>query len=358
MKIAEVMGQFKMPCFFKEYDEVVIIAPTGAGKTTLLLDHFKHNDGVILYLSPLRALADECFERLEKEFGKKLIKRLNDREKLEKFLIDLKDNKKRFGVATVENIPEGYLEEMRNNGRVLIVFDEIHLFFHWGENFRPVLLERYYEARINELKILSLTATLSAENLSMYQTFSSLLGASTILIDLGNYGLKRNPKMIHYFHHNQKKYLYKEFWRKLERKEKKETILVFVAFRNEVDELVDRLTRMGYLAIGCVSGEVEKFKQAIVKQKDSNQSFDVIVATTCLSHGVNLPALCAVFLFYPIQHRDFWVQMVGRAGRRGEEFEVFEMNGFDESGQLRPSRDLKVRELKNSFKNYFLDLWG
>lgn len=358
MKIAEVFEHIKISSLFKEYDEVVMVAPTGAGKTSLLLEHFKHDDGAILYISPLRALADECFDRLEKEFGKKLIKRLNEKEKLEQFLNDLKNNKKRFAVATVENIPEGYLEELKNIDKVLLVFDEIHLFFHWGENFRPVLLERYYEARNNEIKILSLTATLSAEAIGQYQTFSEFSGANVLLINLGNYGLKSNPKVIHYFNHNQKKYLYKEFWRRLERKEKNETILVFVAFRNEVDELVDRLNRMGFLAIGCVSGEVENFKKALVEQKKLNQSFDVIVATTCLSHGVNLPALCAVFLFYPIQHRDFWVQMVGRAGRRGEEFEVFEMNGFDESGQLRPPRDLRMRELKNSFKNYFLELWG
>lgn len=341
--------------FHHFYSEILLIAPTGAGKTTLLLEYFDKNSCPILYLSPLRALADECFLRLEKEFGSRRVLRLNEEKKLEKFADDLKEDKKRFAVATIENLFDGYLEHLQEIcPELLIVFDEIHLFFHWGENFRPILLERYYEARFLNLKLLSLTATLSKEQKETYREFSTFLNEKTLVLDLGNYGLKKEPQKIHYFHHGQKEHLFKAFWRRLQKKKKGETFMIFVAYRQEVDDLVFRIQRAGFACLGCVSGEVPRFKEELDRREQDGKKVDVIVATTCLSHGVNLPPLSNVFLFYPIQHRDFWIQMVGRAGRRGEAFEVFEMNGFDEKGQLRKPHTLKLQ----SVKNVFLELWG
>ena len=341
------------------YSEILLVAPTGAGKTSLLIDYFQQNNKSILYVSPLRALADECFIRLQDEFGSKRVLRLNDRKNIELCLDKIKNDQKIFAIGTVENFPDGFFEALQALEKdLLVVFDEIHLFFHWGEGFRPVLLERYYEVKFFEFKVLSLTATFSKDHLEVYEQYAKMIGLKTISLDLGNYGLKKNPQKINYYHQSQKKLLMKSFWRKLYNKKIDETIMVFVAYRNEVDDLISLLRKSGFRSLGCVSGEVANFKKELDYHKGNELKIDVIVATTCLSHGVNLPALNSVFLLYPIQHRDFWIQMVGRAGRRGEEFEVYEMNGFNEQGQLRKKNTLRVLALKNMMKNTILELWG
>ncbi len=357
--ISDIFQIRNLELFFSKYGEVILVAPTGAGKTTFLLELFEKSDQSILYLSPLRALADECYARVEGRFGKAKAIRINKSEHFEKFSNDLEKYKKRFAVATIEHIHNGYLEHLaKSSSRLVIILDESHLVFHWGQGFRPHLYECYYEIRSLCFKLISLTATLSDEQSVLYKEYVELIDEATLVVNLGNYGLKTLPQKINFYHETQKKYIYKDFWRKLNSKKNNETFLVFVAFRNEVDELIEILKRQGVCAIGCVSGEVDRFKNDLLNIENNKMNPDVIVATTCLSHGVNLPSLSAVFLFYPIQHRDFWVQMVGRAGRRGETFEVYEMNGYDSKGIKRKPRDLKLSSLKNSLRHGMYEIIG
>lgn len=357
--LSDLMLTSKIDILLTTYREIMLIAPTGAGKTTMLLEIFENTDNSILFLSPLRALADEVFERTQQKFGGRNVKRIQGEESFELLVRDLEKNKKRFAVATVEHIKNGYLEHLNElTSKLIVVIDEVHLFFHWGNDFRPHLLDCYYEIRFFNMNLLSLTATLSPEQAECYQDYCNLCGESTLIINLGNYGLKKNPEKIHYYHDGQKKLIYRDLWRRLKTKNENETIMVFVAFRKEVDDLIDRFRRHGYCAIGCVSGEVDVFKKTLQSITDNKENLDVIVATTCLSHGVNLPMLSAVFLLYPIQHRDFWVQMIGRAGRRGETFEVYEMNGYDAGGFRRKKTELKICSIKNQLKHGFLDWWG
>lgn len=356
--ITEFLKSKDLNLSLEHYGEVVVVAATGAGKTSMLLDFFTNEEMSILYLSPLRALAEECFFRVENDVGARFTIRLNNQKSHGKFLEDLKKGKKRFAVATVESLADGFLEEIAKlKEKLVVVIDEIHLFFHWGNDFRPFLLEKYFEVKELRLRLLTLTATLSNDQKECYFLHEKLINENALIINLGNYELKTNPKKIHYFSPLQKKIIVKTFYRKLFHKKNQETIIVFVAFRNEVYEMTDRLVRLGFLALGCVSGEVDNFRNALKTCEQNQKNVDVIVSTTCLSHGVNLPKLSSVFLFYPIQHRDFWIQMIGRAGRRGEEFEVYEMNGYNEAGKPRKKIDLKIMCFKNQLRTGLIDIW-
>jgi len=69
----------------------------------------------------------------------------------------------------------------------------------------------------------------------------------------------------------------------------------------------------------CVGGEDSLFSLKVQSEKPPK----FIVATTVLSHGVNLPNISRIFFLYSVKNLDFWIQMVARGGRRGEKFEVF-----------------------------------
>lgn len=343
----------------EDYQEIFFIAPTGAGKTSLILEFFTSNHYHIFYLSPLRALADELEERVTNDLSKGVSRRGYKQDDFSDFIERINVGKKTFFISTVEMIPDGFLEEMQQHQqKIVVVVDEIHLFFHWGEEFRPILLERLYEIKNYQYKQISLTATFSKEQYDRLVLDHHFSNEAVLILDVGNYGLKKDPNAVHFFSPSQKQILEKKFWITVKNKKPQQTILVFLQFRREVDMFVERLQRLGFSAIGCVSGEVEHFRQELRSIMSEGHQPDVIVATTCLSHGVNLPKLSHIFLFYPIAHRDFWIQMVGRGGRRGEDFKVFEMNGYDQKGKLKRKWRKQIECLKNIAEKPFVDLWG
>jgi superfamily II DNA/RNA helicase len=99
--------------------------------------------------------------------------------------------------------------------------------------------------------------------------------------------------------------------------------LIFCHHRHEVDRWCTQFTNKGIRAWGCKGGETREFSQRLLKEDLP----DVIIATSCLSHGVNLPELKRVVLLDK-QAPDWMIhQMRTRAGRRGEAFEVWTMWG-------------------------------
>ena len=107
-----------------------------------------------------------------------------------------------------------------------------------------------------------------------------------------------------------------------------------------------RARRMGLRSIGCVGGEVEIFLKELAER---NEEVDCIFSTTTLSHGVNLPEIKKVFINYEVKNYDFWLQMIGRGGRRGSDYEIYTFDAFNLS---------KKELLKNRMKIYLSDFVG
>lgn len=100
--------------------------------------------------------------------------------------------------------------------------------------------------------------------------------------------------------------------------------LVFCKYRNEVVELTQLFNKVGIKSLGCVGGETGKFQVELAKCSD----LKIIFATSALSHGVNLPSIAEVYLTYKVSCIDFWIQMVGRGGRKGEQFQLHTMEMY------------------------------
>ena len=129
-------------------------------------------------------------------------------------------------------------------------------------------------------------------------------------------------------------------------KKESDVYLVFCSYRSEVDELVARSRRMGLRSLGCVGGEVEGFLKEL---ELTHGAIDCIFSTTTLSHGVNLPEIKKVFINYEVKHYDFWLQMIGRGGRRGADYEVYTFDAFHSD---------KKQLLKSHLINYVTDFVG
>lgn len=195
----------------------------------------------------------------------------------------------------------------------IVIFDEFHLYFFWGDSFRPQMWESFYAlASMSKLTVL-LTATWNQQMQSEFKQFEVQFDEG-LWIDFGNQVLKTYP--VRYV-----KLPGRDWVEDLVTcaPEGKETALIFCAYRDDVFKWGEKLRAQGYRVWTCVGGEARHMRTLI----KSEAAPDYIISTTVLSHGVNLPVISKIYFFYELRDIDFWIQMVARGGRRGEKYEVF-----------------------------------
>lgn len=298
----------------------LMLAPPGWGKTHLLLELFNYPNRFI-FISPLRALAEEFFEKAHEVITTfKVKKRIERAESFKSFY----QKERCLIILTPEMIDNDFLFYLQESeDRPIVIFDEFHLFYYWGESFRPVLWDILMGVATSNSSILALSATMNDDFLHRWKRDFLLNSSQLFLLDLGNQKVKNIPNENYWFPLGLKNIFIKRFLFELRRNHSK-VFLFFCRLRKEVDFWLRFCEREKIPALGCKGGEVLHFVQEL---KDSPKP-SCIFCTTSLSHGVNLPSISKVFISYKVGNPDFWLQMVGRGGRRGEAFEVFSFDSY------------------------------
>lgn len=312
---------------------ILLLAPTGWGKTTLLIDLIKASNHTWIYLAPLRALANEFYFRIVPTIPTtKLIKHHYEVKELIQ-----NGTKPKLLIIT----PELLVEELLNSYEegTNIVFDEIHLFYYWGESFRPTLFECLESILSYPFPCLFLTATLSDTLREKWEEQMKLSLNESFLINIKNHTLKKDPKKIVYT----PRIFRKDVLDHLLSFETKYSKLIFLPYKKEVLSFKLKLQSLGFSVISCIGGETEAFSLELLQTPKP----DFILGTSAISHGVNLPRISLVFTSYSLNNYDFWVQMIGRAGRMGENFEVYSMDHF---------RQTKINYIKSVLYLLFVKL--
>lgn len=303
---------------------VLFLAPPAWGKTRMIEELWREGERGIIFVSPLRALALEVHERFKKNKEVFYLEGQGEWREIQK---DYARAKKPFLVTTPECLHEefyAYLESLEE--KPLVVVDELHLFYIWGESFRPQLFESLMSLALTKCPLLGLSATMSSELITQWKFDFSLSVDHLFLLNLGNQTLLYPPELKHFYFSFFPQMFRRRFIYELLQNEN-ETFLYFCSRRNEVDQWLDFCARRGILALGCKGGEVQGFIQAL-KMYPSPR---VIFSTSALSHGVNLPPLSKVFIGEALGRKDFWLQMAGRGGRKGERYELFSFDEFEGS---------------------------
>lgn len=333
-----------IPELFEKSFFTLLCAPIASGKTRLVVEFYNQSSFKIIYLSPLRALANEVHKNLITR-NQKNVFLAGGESKLEDIFVKFSASDKAFLVATPELLRDDFLDSLKDQ-KVIIVIDEFHLFYYWGEDFRPILHDKLCLLWHLEFPILAVTATMEKEIFEKLEKDLVFHERTWFFLDYGNQLLHRKPKeLISYYGLNQN-LVRRAFFRELEYKKKKDILLYFCSYRDGVDELVFSLKKQGYCALGCVGGEVPRFLEELEEFKDQ---IDCIISTTTLSHGVNLPEIKKVFIDYEVKNYDFWLQMIGRGGRQGSDYEVYSCDPFHLSKKERFFQKIKI---------HFLDFTG
>lgn len=266
----------------KSQELIILTSPPASGKTYWIYSlRQTFRSATFLVISPLRALADEC--RLK------------------------------WGDEILVMTPEEWLS--RKTSAQILIFDEFHLFFYWGDTFRPLMWEMFFEVTQDAQFTFLLTATLNEamkkEITLFYSQFDSIYWMNN-----GNQKLMYKP--FRYVVAPSKKWIQKQYEMESKGKDVK---LIFCQYRNEVFALEKKLISRGFSCVTCVGGE-SKF---MAKRLLECPTPDFIISTTVLSHGVNLPMIKKIYFTYKIENVDFWIQMVARGGRRGDQYQVFSL---------------------------------
>lgn len=284
---------------------ILLTAPPAWGKTRFLLQFMQEHRGKYIYLSPLRALCEEFYDQCSKVYP------TFRREEVEKLSL-LKDF---CLVATAEGLLYGL--GLKRFGHYTIILDEFHLYYHWGNTFRPTLWESLMAVYEERSSLLALSATIEPWQLTSLECEFKGAYSEIFHIDYGNFKLKNPPYrriLINYF---PVKVLQLIMYGYL--LEARGCVLCFVPFRRQAMELAERYKLKGFSALYCIGGSSQEFSLKL-KQKGR---VDIIFATTALSHGVNLPQIKAIFIFYSVRNRSFLLQMMGRGGRKGEKYDLY-----------------------------------
>ena len=292
----------------------LLLAPPAWGKTSLLIELFARGHGHWVYISPLRALAGEFYQRVRCRVNTCYLTSQSDL----RALVQKKGRPPTLIVATPETFGEDGVAWARQRD-ASFVLDEIHLFYLWGESFRPWLREYLYIVGASGQNVVGLTATLSEHWLEQCRREFSWAGYQVCVQDWGNFQWGHPPRSVRYYGPFGANRLRRHFVMGLKRGQ---TSLLFVKTRREVDYWLDFCHRHHLCALGCVGGEVATFQRQLAKIPRPL----AIICTSVLGHGVNLPSFQAVYLSFAVEDAALWLQMGARGGRRGEDFTLHCLN--------------------------------
>lgn len=257
---------------------LLLTSPPATGKTFVIKNLSLELNVPLLVLVPLRALVEEC--------------------------------RKLWPENITVMTPEEWI--LKKEKYDVVILDEFHLNFYWGDTFRPVMWEVFYEISQTADLMLLLTATMNEKMLHEIKFYGATFD-EIVWFNGGNQELKFQPARYLKFS--------AESWpqKNLPFLPKNRVTLIFCQYRQQVKWWEDYLEKKGFTCLTCVGGEASEFSKKLALLPDP----DFIIATTVLSHGVNLPSIGRICFTYKTKNIDFWIQMVARGGRKGEKFEIY-----------------------------------
>lgn len=282
----------------------LLLAPPGWGKTHKILNLIKNSSAQFVFIFPLRALCQEVYISALKA-------------NISTLCLDGKPARKlyeRLDYQLIISTPE--MARGLNFENRIYLLDEFHLFYYWGEEFREAMLDFMEEHLKSSPPLILLSATIKSEFIQKIKTQFSSTYQEMLLWNFGNQVLKNQPRRV-YFSFSKALILQESLW-----SQSSGVSVIFCQYREEVQQVARLLRSYHKKVISCVGGEAKEFSLKILK----DQNWDFIVATSVISHGVNLPQIRRIFFTFKVRELDMYLQMIGRGGRAGEPFDVYTMN--------------------------------
>lgn len=284
-----------------------LLASPAWGKTTLIMNlYLEKKFKRIAFLSPLVALNLELCKRLSQ----------NNCPTFDISADILSENIEGIVVCTPEKLFFNQFEESLAKWADLIVIDEFHLLLLWSD-FRPTLFECWLWLSMVDRMVLFLSGTFLWNKWA--NTFEGKLWLNNAQnyckLDLHEMTLIHEPKYYFYF-----KGYFKSFvalgikfillyFTSLK-------VILFFSSREQVRRWARWCRKFKISYLSCLGGEASVFSTKL----NEHSHPQVILSTSVLSHGVNLPPRDLVIIWGQDWSKELWLQMKSRGGRNGEKY--------------------------------------
>ncbi|MCL1935984.1 MAG: DEAD/DEAH box helicase [Defluviitaleaceae bacterium] len=341
---------------FNTNKNLIIAAGTASGKTEavffpIITEIFnnKNNSVDVMYISPLKALINDQFERIEKLLLKADIKVTKWHGESS---ISNKNKLKKIPTGILQITPES-LENMllKNEELVLkmfknlkfIIVDEMHYFI---ENDRGVqlssILYKITDITKNTARRIGISATIG--NIEEARNWINAETTNGCEVVLGNNNIKQTEIKLKY-NNNLNKH-YKDIYQSLKGRKS----IIFSNSRNRVEENIKFLTELSkknnnsqifYTHHGNISKENREY---IEKKSKEPQTQICIGATTTLELGIDLGDLDIVALDNYAYSVSNLTQRLGRSGRRSgiSKLNIFLYNEEKEDNKILNNEDIEI----------------
>ncbi|BCU70827.1 DEAD/DEAH box helicase [Stygiolobus caldivivus] len=318
--------------FFENYtygNNYLVTAPTGTGKTHIAKHLLTNTDEVVVYASPLKALSREVYKAIKDKRKAKYV----DSDVYEE---DLSNVDAEALLMTYEKLDSTIRHNYRWLRRVsLIIVDEVHNV----ESDRGLAIENIVLwAKANSVPIVALSATVPDVD-----KYAKWLSATLLKYDKRSVPLHEciaYPYVMRCFDDNRVFSLGRRGLRNVKLDlllgildwviSINKNALVFVKSRASAERLADTLTKFDVPAQPYHSGLPYETREKVLNDYTNNK-VKVLVSTTALGQGVNLPVYAAIFYDVSLPESDEkgefkgwrdldpseFKQIAGRAGRRG-----------------------------------------
>ncbi|MBQ2680213.1 MAG: DNA helicase RecQ [Firmicutes bacterium] len=294
--------------------DVCAIMPTGAGKSLCFQLPALMMDGVTLVVSPLISLMKDQVESL-RQMGIRACfvnSSLQDAE-ISRIYEAVANNECRILYVAPERLSnDEFLMVAQSVNIPFVVVDEAHCVSQWGQDFRPDYLRIAEFVRILEKRPVMGVFTATATERVRRDIVDKLeLRNPYVLVT----GFDRENLYFETKNLTPKK-KYEELIKYLSTKRGR-TGIIYCSTRKTVDQLTERLCRMGFNAAAYHAG----MEDADRRKNQEDFIYDrvnIIVATNAFGMGIDKSDVSFVLHFNMPKDLESYYQEAGRAGRDGE----------------------------------------
>ncbi|KAL6761906.1 P-loop containing nucleoside triphosphate hydrolase protein [Haematococcus lacustris] len=303
---------------------IVGILPTGAGKSLCYQLPALLMPGLTLVVSPLLALMRDQLDRLPPGVPGAMLWGGQTRSEAEVILKEAASGAlKLLYIAPEKLLNPGILSALRSlpSGRIpCVCVDEAHCVSEWGHSFRPAYfrLGHVLRAVLRPRCVLALTATATKPTQTAITQVLGLDPESFIRESPLRDNLRLQVIHVNGATGSGRSVSWLASALKAGQLHDIESVIVYVAFQAQADEVADSLKRSGVRAVAYHAGKGMDERQKVQAAFCAGGA-RVVVATVAFGMGVDKAKLGAVVHLQMPRSLEDYVQQAGRAGRDGSE---------------------------------------